>query len=118
MNEKMMEVFVRNIVASLPRNWRKLYQFIESIEDSLAQQAGSREHFLALLREHSPHHQAADKFNLSIEETIRLMHHIEDEISKKLEIKLKNYKWIDFTEPLYEKQVETNQLVQYFFVTS
>lgn len=113
-----MEVFVRNIVASLPRNRRKLYQFIESIEDTLAQQSDTREEFLALLREHSPHQQAAERFNLSIEETVRFMHDIEDEISEKLENKLKNYKWIDFTEQLHGKQVETNQQVQYFFVTS
>jgi predicted translin family RNA/ssDNA-binding protein len=118
MNEKMMEVFVRNIVASLPRNRRKLYQFIEGIEDSLAQQSDTREEFLSLLREHSPHHQAADRFHMSIEETVRFMHDIEDEISEKLENKLKNYKWIDFTEQLYGNQVEKNRSVQYFFVIS
>lgn len=118
MNEKMMEVFVRNIVASLPRDRRKLYQYIEGIEDSLAQQSATREQFLALLREHSPHHQAAERFNMSIEETVRVMHDIEDEISEKLENKLKNYRWIDFTEQLHGNQVETNQQVQYFFVTS
>jgi predicted translin family RNA/ssDNA-binding protein len=118
MNEKMMEVFVRNIVASLPRNRRKLYQFIEGIEDSLAQQSDTREQFLALLREHSPHHQAAKRFNMSVEETLMYMHDIEDEISEKLEKKLNNYTWIDFTEQLHGDQVETNRTVQYFFVNS
>jgi predicted translin family RNA/ssDNA-binding protein len=118
MNEKMMEVFVRTIVASLPRKRRKLYQFIEGMEDSLARQSDTREEFLALLREHSPHQQAADRFNMSIEETVRFMHDIEDEISEKLENKLKNYKWIDFTEQLHGKQVENNRSVQYFFVIS
>lgn len=118
MNEKMLEVFVRNIVSSLPRSRRKLYQFIEGIEDSLAQQSDTREQFLALLKDQSPHHQAANRFNMSVEDTVRLMHEIEDEISEKLENKLKNYKWIDITEQLHGKQVETNRNVQYFFVIS
>lgn len=118
MNENMMEVFVRTIVASLPRNRRKLYQFIEAIEDSLAQQSDTREEFLALLREHSPHHQAAERFHMSIEETVRFMHDIEDEISEKLENKLKNYQWIDVTEQLHGNQMENSRSVQYFFVIS
>ncbi|MEK1831562.1 hypothetical protein AAAC51_29815 [Priestia megaterium] len=54
MNEKMMEFFVRGIIASLPINKRMLYQFIEGVEDHLAQQAGTKEQFLILLKEQSP----------------------------------------------------------------
>jgi hypothetical protein len=45
MNEKLMEIFARNIVASLPTEKRRVYQFIESIEDRLAQQSETKEQF-------------------------------------------------------------------------
>ncbi|MBD1380764.1 hypothetical protein [Metabacillus arenae] len=116
MNDKMMEVFVRNIVASLPRNKRKLYQFIEGIEDSLAQQSETKEQFLALLKEQLPHLQAANRFNMSLDEIVKLMHEIEDEINEKLESRIKNYKWIDYTEQVHGNQFETIMNKQYFLV--
>lgn len=105
MNEKMMEVFARDIIASLPSNKRMLYQFIEGVEDRLAQQAETKAQFLTLLKEHSPHHQAANRFGMTIYETVAFMHEIEDEISEKLERKLERYKWIDYTDyATYSKQ--------------
>jgi hypothetical protein len=83
-NEKMMEFFVRGIIASLPINKRMLYQFIEGVEDHLAQQAETKEQ--------SPHHQAANRFGMTIFETVTLMHEIEGEINEKLERKLDSYK--------------------------
>ncbi|WP_078549807.1 hypothetical protein [Litchfieldia alkalitelluris] len=118
MNEKMINIFIEDIVTSLPWNRRKLYQFIVSIEDCLAKQSETKEQFLELLREHSPHHQAAKQFNISIETTLRVMQDIEDEISEKLEKRLNNYKWIDVTEHINGTQISTNQNIQYFFITS
>jgi len=118
MNEKIMEVFARNIVASLPRKKRRVYQFIESVEDMLAQQSETKEQFLTLLKEQSPHHQAARRFNMTIDETVRLMHEIEDEITKKLEKKIMNYKWIDYTNKVNKFHTETNNNKQYFLVIS
>lgn len=100
MNDKLMEVVARSIIASLPREKRKLYQFIESVEDSLAQQSKTKEQFLTLLKEHSPHHQAATRFQMTIDETVNLMHQIEDEINVKLEETLSRYKWVDYTDQL------------------
>ncbi|UHA60117.1 hypothetical protein KDJ21_025985 [Metabacillus litoralis] len=97
MTDKMMELFAKSIIASLPSEKRKLYQFIEGVEDSLAQQSKSKEQFLTLLKEHSQHHQAAKRFHLTIDETLKLMHQIEDEINSKLEEKISSYKWIDYT---------------------
>jgi len=111
-----MEIFARNIVASLPTNKRRLYQFIESIEDRLAQQSDTKEQFLTLLKEQSPHQQAADRFNMSLDETVKLMHEIEDEINEKLERKIKNYKWIDCTEQVYSNQIGTIKNRQCFLV--
>ncbi|MEH6962591.1 hypothetical protein V7195_26800 [Priestia megaterium] len=52
---------------------------------------------MTLLKEQSPHHQAADRFGMTIFETVALMQEIEDEINEKLERKLDRYKWIDYT---------------------
>jgi Cu/Ag efflux pump CusA len=85
-----MEIFARDIVASLPIEKRRDYQFIESVENMLAKQSETKEQFLNQLREHSLHRQAARRFNMSLDETLKLMHEIEDEINKKLEIKEKH----------------------------
>ncbi len=114
----MMAIFARNIVASLPRKKRKLYQFIEGIEDRLAQQSETKEQFLTLLKEQLPHHQAAHRFNMPLDETVKLMHEVEDEINEKLERKIKNYKWIDYTEQVHGDQIETIKNIQYFLVLS
>lgn len=118
MNERMMEIFARNIVASLPRKKRRVYQFIESVEDMLAEQSETKEQFLTLLKEQSPHHQAARSFNMTIDETVKLMYEIEDEINKKLEMKIKNYKWIDYTDKVNKIHSRTNDNKQYFLVIS
>ncbi|KKK36498.1 hypothetical protein WQ57_18955 [Mesobacillus campisalis] len=116
MNEKIMEIFARNIVDSLPMSKRRIYQFIEGIEDRLAQQSETKEQFLTLLREQSPYHQAGNRFNLSLDETVKLMHEIEDEINEKLERKIRNYKWIDCTDQVYGHQVETIKNRQCFLI--
>ncbi|MFZ7825806.1 MULTISPECIES: hypothetical protein [Priestia] len=118
MNEKILEIFARNIVNHLPSNKRKLYQFIEGIEDSLAQQSETKKQFLTLLKEQLPHLQAAKRFSMSLDEIMKLMHEIEDEINEKLETKIKSYKWIDYTEQVQGNQVETNKNTQYFLVLS
>ncbi|MDQ0999738.1 hypothetical protein QFZ28_000138 [Neobacillus niacini] len=118
MNERIMEIFARNIVASLPRRKKRIYQFIESVEDMLAQQSETREQFLNLLKDQSPYHQAASRFNMTIGETVRIMHEIEDEITKKLELKIKNYKWIDYTNRVNKFCTKTNNNKQYFLIIS
>lgn len=118
LNERMMEVFARNIVASLPRKKRRVYQFIESIEDKLAEKSETKEQFLSLLKEQSPHHQAARHFNTTIDEILILMHEIEDEINRRLEMKINNYKWIDFTEKLNKINGQIDHDKQYFLVIS
>ncbi|MFP7734713.1 hypothetical protein ACLHDF_15130 [Priestia aryabhattai] len=114
MNEKMMEFFVRGIIASLPINKRMLYQFIEGVEDHLAQEAETKEQFLILLKEQSPHHQAANRFGMTIFETVTLMHEIEGEINEKLERKLDSYKWVDYT--TYSKQAINS--TRYYLIIS
>ncbi|MFS0904623.1 hypothetical protein AB3N02_16320 [Priestia aryabhattai] len=117
MNEKMMEVFTRNIIASLSINKRMLYQFIEGVEDHLAQKAETKEQFLTLLKEQSPHHQAANRFGMTIFETVTLMHEIEDEINEKLERKLDRYEWIDYTDYItYSKQAINS--TRYYLIIS
>lgn len=105
-------------MASLPVNKRRLYQFIESIEDSLAQQSETKEQFLTLLKERLPHQQAANHFNMSLNETVKLMHEIEDEINEKLERKIENYKWIDCTEQVQGNQVKAIRNRRCFLVLS
>ncbi|MBD8068776.1 hypothetical protein [Bacillus sp. PS06] len=114
-NDKMMDIFVKSIVASLPDKKRVVYQFIESIEESLAQQSETKEQFLTFLKEHSPHLQAANRFSMTIEETVNLMHQIEDEINLKLEEKLRRYQWIDCTDKLNKND---NRDIKHYVIIS
>ncbi|MTH54438.1 hypothetical protein GKZ89_13625 [Bacillus mangrovi] len=92
-----MEILVREIAAALPEPERALYRFITEAEDNLARQSDTREQFMNLLTVHSPHHQAAKRFQLTLEETVAAMQKIEDKIGTKLEERLKGYKWMDYT---------------------
>ncbi|MGD6817004.1 hypothetical protein ACQCVE_07940 [Metabacillus sp. 113a] len=98
MNEHVMEILVRTIVASLPEKEKDVYQYIVRTEDELARQSHTKEEFMGLLTRYSPHHQAAAHFNMSIEDTLKLMHMIEDKITERMEEKSQSYKWIDYSD--------------------
>ncbi len=82
------------------------------MEDSLAQQSSTKEQFLTLLKEQSPHHQAAKHFNMSIEETVNLMHSIEDEINNELDKKWKDTNGL-IVQTKLKKRYKRIQLTEY-----
>ncbi|RFU64666.1 hypothetical protein [Peribacillus glennii] len=98
MNERLLEILFREVVASLAPEKRKVYEFIVNLEDELASKSQTPEEFLGLLKNHSPHQKAANEFNLTFGKTLMLMHEIEDEITTKLELRSSKIKWIDCTE--------------------
>lgn len=116
MNQHLVEILIKDIVASLPMKQRQLYQFIIRLEDELAQQAKTSDHFLALLVEHAPHEQASRYFNRSYGETVKLMKEIEQEIDAKLQLKMKKAKWIDCTPILSQKRETTSKHSLFLFV--
>lgn len=117
MNENLLEILTRKIIASLSLERRQLYEFIVEAEDELAQQAKTSEDFLALLAENCPYMQAAKHFNRPYVETINLMNDIEKEIDEKLQQKAKKVKWIDCTDLLSKKREETSRKsLLYLFV--
>lgn len=107
MNEHLMEILTREIVASLPRERRQLYEFIVCLEDELAQEAQTSQHFLSLLAENSPHKKAAEFFDRPYGETMKLMKDIENEIEEKLQRKISKAKWIDCTDMINKKSKRT-----------
>jgi 5'-deoxynucleotidase YfbR-like HD superfamily hydrolase len=118
MNEKLMEIFTRDIIASLPKAKRRIYQFIENEEDRLAQICETKEQFLNLLKDHSPHQHAANRFNMAIGDLYNLMHEIENEINMKLDSKIQGQKWIDCTEKMSSIQNDTDKNLLYFLFLS
>lgn len=117
MSEHLLEILTRNIVSSLSTERRQLYQFIVHLEDELAQQADTSDHFLSLLVKHAPHEQAAKRFNLPYGEVIKLMQEVENEIDEKLQLKIKKVKWIDCTEIIAKKREKTSRKTSlYLFV--
>ncbi|MFZ3589331.1 hypothetical protein ACOI1C_08645 [Bacillus sp. DJP31] len=115
MNEKLMEIFAREIIASLPKEKRRIYQFIESEEDKLAQRSKTKDQFLTLLKEHSPYKLAANCFQVTIGEIYSLMHEIENEINSRLDTRIQKKKWIDYTE-MMGVQKEGNAPEKLFFL--
>ncbi|OKL36761.1 hypothetical protein [Domibacillus mangrovi] len=117
MNEHLVEILTREIVASLSIERRQLYQFIVHLEDELAQQAETSDHFLSLLVKHAPHKQAAKRFNLPHGEIIKLMKEIENEIDENLHLKMRKAKWIDCTEFIAKKRETTSRKTSlYLFI--
>ena len=96
-NDHFIELLIKSVVATLPEEHRELYEYIVDLEENLAQKSQTSKEYLSLLVKHSPHQQAARHFNMDYGETIKLMREIEGEIDKRVSIKLKNKKWIDFT---------------------
>jgi hypothetical protein len=100
MNEHLMEILVRDIVAGIPQHKREVYQYVVGIEDELASQSHTSEHFMSLLVKHTPHKQAASRFNMTYGQLIKLMREIETEIDGQLKMKLKKFEWIDCTDEI------------------
>ena len=114
MNSHLMEIVAREIVAALPDQKRILYQYIENMENSLAERCQTSEQFMSLLVKHAPHEQAAKHFNIPREKIIMMMREIEKEIDHKLNEKLKNVQWIDRTEETRAKKGDDSNRRKYF----
>lgn len=100
MNEHLMEILARDIVAALPSYKREVYQYVVGVEDELASQSNTSEQFMSLLVKHAPHKQAAARFNMTYGQLMVLMREIESEIDEKLKQKEAKAKWIDYTDKL------------------
>ncbi|MER3007368.1 hypothetical protein, partial [Bacillus licheniformis] len=101
----------------LPEEKRMLYEYIVNIEDTLAQQAATSEHFISLLIEHAPHKQAAAHFGCSYGEILKRMREIEEELDDQLHIRLSKAKWMDCTCAILQKREEAkNKTALYLFM--
>ncbi|WP_456272296.1 hypothetical protein [Bacillus sp. AK031] len=100
MNEHLMEILARDIVANLSPFKKEVYQYVVGLEEELASKSHTSEQFMSLLVKHSPHRQAASKFNLTFAQLMALMREIEEEIDDKLNIQSARAQWFDCTEHL------------------
>ncbi|GLI85208.1 hypothetical protein ANABIO32_29330 [Rossellomorea marisflavi] len=109
MNEHLMEIIGREIVASLPAPERSMYEFVTALEDEYASISATSEEFMQLLVKHAPHRQAAAHFSLSFGEFIQTMRKIEETINAEMDLRLSRMTWIDCTDRF--RQGDT----QYFY---
>ncbi|MGM0846263.1 MAG: hypothetical protein ACQEUT_14900 [Bacillota bacterium] len=100
MNDNLMEILARDIVAGLPPYKKEVYQYVVRVEDELASQSKTSEQFMSLLVKNAPHKQAAAYFNMTYGQLMVLMREIESEIDEKLKRKMTNAKWIDCSDNL------------------
>ncbi|MGM0754057.1 MAG: hypothetical protein ACQET6_19275 [Bacillota bacterium] len=115
MNEHLMEIAARDIVKGLPNEKREIYQYVVDLEDELASRSETSEEFMALLVKHSPHQQAASHFNMNFGELMKRMREIEQEINAKLDQKLRNVTWIDYTDTIRSMKGSEAINTSYFF---
>lgn len=115
MNEHLMEIVARDIVGTLPKEDRDIYQYVTGIEDKLASQSETTDEFMAQLVKHSPHQQAAAQFNMSFGDLMRRMKEIEQVINTKLEKKLRQATWIDYTETMRAIIGSHSRNTRYYF---
>ncbi len=109
MNEHLMEIIGREIVASLPAPERSMYEFVTALEDEYASMSATSEEFMQLLVEYAPHRQAAAHFSLSFGEFIQTMRRIEETINNEMDRRFSHMTWIDYTDRF--RQDDT----QYFY---
>ncbi|MGF2614814.1 hypothetical protein FZC84_08205 [Rossellomorea vietnamensis] len=117
MNEHLMEILARDIVAGLPPYKREVYEYVVRAEDELASQSETSDQFMSLLVKHSPHKQAAARFNMTYGQLIVLMREIESEIDEKLKEKEAKIKWIDYSDNFKGNSgASTNRSLQFMFM--
>ncbi|MFS0820724.1 hypothetical protein [Bacillus sp. 1P02SD] len=117
MNDHLIELLLKSVVATLPKEHRELYEYIVDLEDNLASKSKTSQEFMSLLVKHSPHKQAARHFNLGYGETIKLMREIEGEIDRGISIRLKNKKWIDFTDKVRQQEGKESADNTFYFLS-
>lgn len=98
MNERLMDFLWRSEVAKLPEKKRRLYEFIIEAENSLAETAETAEEFCRLLLADSPVNLAVQHFHLPYERVVSTIMEIEEELNRKIALRSKKVKWIDFSE--------------------
>ncbi|MGD6801276.1 hypothetical protein [Rossellomorea aquimaris] len=117
MNENLLEILVRDIVAGLPSYKKEVYQYVVGVEDKLASQSNTSEQFMSLLVKHAPHKQAAARFNMTYGQLMVLMREIESEIDEKLRQKESKAKWIDYSDHVKGNSgTRNNRSMQFLFM--
>lgn len=115
MNRHLMEILTREIVNSLPKGKREMYQYVVRIEDELAQEVGTSEEFMGLLIKNAPHRQAAEHFHLSFGQFMVNMREIEKEIQQRLDAQLDQVKWFDCTNLMRQQRSAAENMKYYYF---
>jgi hypothetical protein len=116
-SDRIIELLIKSVVATLPKEHQQLYEYIVDLEENLAKESQTSQEFLSLLVKYSPHQQAARRFNLDYEETIKLMREIEGEINKKIDIRLKNKVWMDCTEEVRKRKGKESGNNTFYFLS-
>ncbi|MCC5801669.1 hypothetical protein [Rossellomorea vietnamensis] len=115
MNENLMEILTREIVNSLPREEREMYQYVIRMEDELAQQAATSEEFMSLLIQNAPHQQAANHFQLTYGQFMVKMRGIEKDIHEQLDMVIDQVQWFDYTNMMRKEAAAPKNMKFFYF---
>jgi len=118
MSEQRYEYARNKCIRTLPIQKRRLYQYVESRELILADQALTENHFMQLLQENSPIFEAAEAFNLDPKTVYDTVQRIEVDLENRTPAYAKKLKLIDHTD-LFRLQgfCPVKKQVKYFLFT-
>ncbi|SER58148.1 hypothetical protein [Salipaludibacillus aurantiacus] len=116
MSHQRYEFARRKCIASLPENVKRLFQFVESKELTLADEALSENHYIQLLQQHSPVLEAADKFKMEPAEVYTAVQRIERYLEDRAASYENKLKFFDMTEELQLHGLcQCNDNVKYYY---
>ncbi|WP_208588681.1 hypothetical protein [Gracilibacillus suaedae] len=98
MNGQLYKYARDKALKELPLEDQKLYQYIESREDTLIEQAITEQHLLALFQEKSPILEAADAFNIAPKIVYESIKRIEIYLENRVQYHINALQFIDLTD--------------------
>ncbi|WP_416148309.1 helix-turn-helix domain-containing protein [Salipaludibacillus sp. HK11] len=118
MSEQRFEYARKKCLRELPINERVLYQYVESRELILADEAVTENHLLHLIQENSPIFEAAEAFNLDPKTVYDTVQRIEAHLVDCAPAYAEKFKFVDHTD-LYRLHglCPVEKQVKYFLFT-
>ncbi|MBD8027892.1 hypothetical protein H9636_14670 [Ureibacillus sp. Re31] len=116
MNDRLMELLLKNEVRKLPENKKRLYQFIIDMEDRLVEKSNTVEEYLQLFTAYSPYEIASRHFNMPFSMIAKLMNEIEEELSERMEERCRKVRWYDYTNQLIGASSEKSKAQLFLFM--
>jgi hypothetical protein len=100
MDQARLQFARKMYIQSLPEQDRNLFLYVDKLEAELEDEADTEQHYLKLLKQHTPVIQAANALNMNPTTAYETVQRIEANLTDQLPILLEKTKLIDYTDML------------------